>query len=507
MSQPRLLPIITAASAGARYLLLLLGILITKESHAARAIVSTAQADYKWQVLVSTAVYGEDPETFNKRKQVEFLDALAHTLKLQWRWGTSTGGRPGGAARGQLQLHDVRVHSRAAIKTGADESIVATLHLASNSLTIVHECVTKLESERFAHDLSESFTELQYRKELLVKDAAITNTGHNSHQSQRADLTFEIYIVNERPGTFSTIKQHELLVCIATLLRVGYDFGGNLNDPYGGAPAVNIHFKMTTFAHLGKAMMKAVDASKFLRNLSPMIAPMMAVSAASAAPAAPVVSASAGRAGGAAGDAESGWFPSNYVVEHYECFTVAWSEFILRWLWDNEQRLWAAAAEQRRLEAAEEARLEAEREAARRAEEAAREARRMKEGLMPWLADGSSSDDEEEGTKGKKMNVSGLLHLVGGQKQGQGEGESAAPVKRVDEEEAMAKSVKAAQKAAHVGRGHWVDGHWVLEEYVEEKVGERKLRERRERKAKEQKKQEKRARRERERQQKQQKKT
>ena len=56
--------------------------------------VRALPADYKWDVLVNTAVYGETPKTFTKRKQVEFLEALAQTVRLQWQWGSTKGGAP-----------------------------------------------------------------------------------------------------------------------------------------------------------------------------------------------------------------------------------------------------------------------------------------------------------------------------------------------------------------------------------------------------------------------------
>ena len=115
---------------------------------------------------------------------------------------------------------------------------------------------------------------------------------------------------------------------------------------------------------------------------------------------------------------------------------------------------------------------------------AAIEARRLKAGLMPWLQDGSSSsgDDEEEadGKKKKKKKtrnvMAGFMHLTGSDA-------DAPEIRKGDDESRMAAQIKAAQKAAHVGRGHWVDGHWILEEFVEEKMGDRKLRERREKAA------------------------
>ena len=134
---------------------------------------------------------------------------------------------------------------------------------------------------------------------------------------------------------------------------------------------------------------------------------------------------------------------------------------------EEERKLalqWAAEAEQR-------AKHEAE-----------AEARKLKAGLMPWLADGSSSEEEEEepGKKKKKTRnvMAGFAHLAGGSGP-----EEAVEIRKGDDESRMAAQIKAAQKAAHVGRGHWVAGHWVLEEFVEEKVGERKLRERREKAA------------------------
>ena len=60
--------------------------------------------------------------------------------------------------------------------------------------------------------------------------------GASAHEAvQKAAITFETMITNEQPDTFTKIKQHELLVCIATLVRVGYKFGGSLNDPMGWA--------------------------------------------------------------------------------------------------------------------------------------------------------------------------------------------------------------------------------------------------------------------------------
>lgn len=103
-------------------------------------------------------------------------------------------------------------------------------------------------------------------------------------------------IVNEQPDTFTKIKQHELLVCIATLVRVGYKFGGSLNDPMGwaarrgylavtsvesgrfaGAPALRIHMRLHTNAHMAAPLLKEVESAKFVSELTPMIAPMMAV--------------------------------------------------------------------------------------------------------------------------------------------------------------------------------------------------------------------------------------
>ena len=45
--------------------------------------VRALPADYKWDVLVNTAVYGETPKTFTKRKQVEFLEALQSSRQLR----------------------------------------------------------------------------------------------------------------------------------------------------------------------------------------------------------------------------------------------------------------------------------------------------------------------------------------------------------------------------------------------------------------------------------------
>ena len=91
--------------------------------------VRALPADYKWDVLVNTAVYGETPKTFTKRKQVEFLEALAQTVRLQWQWGSTKGGAPLAAARGTVSLHAIHVGGA----TGEEHSSIrTTLSIGSN---------------------------------------------------------------------------------------------------------------------------------------------------------------------------------------------------------------------------------------------------------------------------------------------------------------------------------------------------------------------------------------
>ena len=284
---------------------------------------SATAAAHPWHVLISTEVYGETLATFSKRKQIEFLEALSQTVHLTWEWGSAHGGLPaaggkgggggsgGGSSSGKgggkgghggprslgtIAMHGIVVVPGAAIR--------AVLHLHADALDDVHAAVAKLDSVDFAHALAEQFAEMQYKKELIIKNAKLVLAesggtalhGKGAAALQKAAITFESMIVNEQPTTFTKIKQHELLVCIATLVRVGYKFGGSLNDPMGwaqrrgylevtsveagrfaGSPSIRIHMRIHTNAHMAAPLLQAVESSTFVANLTPMIAPMMAV--------------------------------------------------------------------------------------------------------------------------------------------------------------------------------------------------------------------------------------